>query len=71
MKDQPIILRHYIKDGTIEIDISDLVKRIVDEDMVTQLRTQYLLGINPQPQPMQVMVDLKFELTTDLELLFL
>lgn len=66
-----VILRHYIKDGTIELNITDLVNHLTKEDVLSQIRTQILLGIQPQPQPMEVMVTLKFEPTTDLEELFL
>jgi hypothetical protein len=66
-----VILRHYIKDGTIEIDITDLVNELTRDDAVSQIRTQVLLGIKPEAQPMTVMVSLKFEPTTELEALFL
>lgn len=66
-----VILRHYIKDGTIELNITDLVNELTREDVLSQIRTQILLGITPEAQPMTVMVSLKFEPTTDLEELFL
>ena len=66
-----VILRHYIKDGTIELNITDLVNELTREDVLSQIRTQILLGIKPEAQPMEVMVTLKFEPTTALEELFL
>lgn len=66
-----VILRHYIKDGTIELNITDLVNELTRKDVLSQIRTQILLGIKPEAQPMTVMVSLKFEPSTDLEELFL
>lgn len=66
-----ITLRHYIKDGIIELNITDLVNELTREDVLSQIRTQILLGIKPEAQPMTVMVPLKFAPSTDLEELFL
>ena len=66
-----VILRHYIKDGTIELNITDLVNELTREDVLSQIRTQILLDIKPEAQPMTVMVSLKFAPSTDLEELFL
>ncbi|APD19066.1 hypothetical protein BK812_0076 [Pectobacterium phage A38] len=66
-----VILRRYIKDGTIELNITDLVTELTREDVLSQIRTQVLSGIEPEVQPMTAMVSLKFEPSTDLEELFL
>ena len=70
MTNRKIILRHYLKDGEVEIDITHLINRIIDEDFISQHRTQLMLGVTPQPIPMEVMVSLKYELLTDMEQLF-
>lgn len=67
---KPIILRYYLKDGEVQLDITQLIIRIIEEDFISQHRTQLMLGVTPQPIPMEVMVNLKYELLTDMEQLF-
>lgn len=67
---KPIILRYYLKDGEVELDITQLITKIIDEDFISQHRTQLMLGVTPQPIPMEVKVNLKYELLTDMEKLF-
>lgn len=67
---KPIILRYYLKDGEVQLDITQLITKIIDEDFISQHRTQLMLGVTPQPIPMEVQVSLKYELLTDMEQLF-
>lgn len=67
---KPIILRYYLKDGEVQLDITQLIAKIIDEDFISQHRTQLMLGVTPQPIPMEVQVSLKYERLTDMEQLF-
>lgn len=67
---KPIILRYYLKDGEVQLDITQLITKIIDEDFISQHRTQLMLGVTPAPIPMEVQVSLKYELLTDMEQLF-
>lgn len=64
---KPIILRYYLKDGEVQLDITQLITKIIDEDFISQHRTQLMLGVTPQSITMEVQVSLKYELLTDVE----